>query len=110
MVGKCMRCGKEEDSSIPICPACRMELKDFQKLADFLNKFDGKQEDALWLISSEISDRQSAIITSCKIVHDVEHGGIHLEAPNGKPFVQQKLEEIDKLYRAKSLLKEHYGI
>jgi hypothetical protein len=109
MADKCMRCGKHEDSSIPICPACRLELKDFQKLADFLNKFDGKKEDALWLISSEISDRQSLIINSCKVTHNSD-GEIRLEAPNGNQFVQQKIEEIEKLYRAKNLLKEHYGI
>jgi hypothetical protein len=105
-----MKCGEYTDSSLPICPTCRVEMKDFQKLADFLNKFDGKKEDALWLISSEISDRQSIIINSCKIVHDQERGGIRLEAPNGKPFVQQKVEEIEKLYKAKSILKDHYGI
>jgi hypothetical protein len=110
MTEKCMKCRKDAGGSIPICPTCRVEMKDFQKLADFLNKFDGKKEDALWLISSEISDRQSMIINSCKIVHDLEGGGIRLEAPNGKPFVQQKVEEIEKLYKAKSILKEHYGI
>lgn len=110
MVEKCMRCGKHHDSSIPICPACRIEMKDFQTLADFLNKFDGNKEDALWLISSEISDRQSLVINSCKIIHDPEHGKMRLEAPNGNQFVQQKVEEIEKLYRAKNILKGHYGI
>lgn len=110
MAEKCMRCGKHDDSSIPICPTCRIEMKDFQKLADFLNKFDGKKEDALWLISSEISDRQSLVINSCRIVHDSEQGEMRLEAPNGNTFVQQKVEEINKLYRAKNILKEHYKI
>lgn len=106
---KCMKCGKYVDNSLPMCSTCRIEVKDFQKLADFLNKFDGKKEDALWLISSEIADRQSLVISSCKIVHD-EHRGTHLEAPSGKPFIQQKVDEIEKLYRAKSILKSHYGI
>lgn len=105
-----MKCGKYVDNSLPICFTCRIEMKDFQKLADFLNKFDGKKEDALWLISNEIADRQSLIINSCKIIHDLEHGTIHLEAPDGKPFSRQKVEEIEKLYRAKNILKDYYGI
>ena len=108
MAEKCMMCGKQPDNNLPMCSACRMELKDFQKLADFLNKFDGDNKDALWLIGSEISNRQCLVMGSCKIVHD--QGGTHLEAPAGKPFTQQKIEEIEKLYRAKNILKEHYGI
>lgn len=110
MTEKCMKCGKYADNSLPMCPSCRIEMKDFQKLADFLNKFDGKKEDALWLIGSEIADRQSVAISSCKIVQDLESRTMYLEAPNGKPFTRQKVEEIEKLYRAKSILKGHYGI
>ena len=108
MVDKCMRCGECPDNNLPMCSTCRTELKDFQKLADFLNKFDGRKEDALWLISSEISSRQCLVMGSCKMVHD--HGGVHFEAPAGKPFTQQNIEEIEKLYRAKNILKDHYGI
>lgn len=110
MAEKCMRCGKYVDNSLPMCSTCKTEMKDFQKLADFLNKFDGKKEDALWLIGNEIANRQCLVINSCKIVHDLEHGTTHLEAPIGKPFSRQKVEEIEKLYRAKSILKDHYGI
>lgn len=85
-------------------------MKDFDKLVDFLNKFDGDKKDALWLIGSEIADRQSMIIGSCKVVHDMYSGTIRLEAPSGKPLTQRKVEEIEKLYRAKNILKGHYGI
>ena len=109
MAERCMRCRERPDNNLPMCTTCRMELKeDFQKLADFLNKFDGDKKDALWLIGSEIIDRQCLVMSSCKIIHDV--GGIRLEAPAGKPFIQQKIEEIEKLYRAKNILKNHYGI
>lgn len=107
----CMRCREEYvDSSLPMCCKCRVDMKDFDKLVDFLNKFDGDKKDALWLISSEISDRQSTIIGSCKVIHDKDSGAIRLEAPSGKPLTQRKVEEIEKLYRAKSILKSHYGI
>ena len=105
---KCMKCGKYVDNSLPMCSTCRTEMKDFQTLADFLNKFDGDKRSALWLIGSEIADRQSLVINSCKIVHDER--GTHLEAPSGKPFTQQKVEEIERLYKAKNLLKGYYGI
>ena len=108
MVDMCMRCGKHPDNNLPMCSVCRLDMKDFQTLADFLNKFDGDKKDALWLISSEIADRQSLVISSCKIVHDER--GTRLEAPSGKPFTQQKIEEIEKLYRAKNVLKRHYGV
>lgn len=111
MVVICMRCRDEYvDSSLPMCTKCRVDMKDFDKLVDFLNKFDGDKKDALWLIGSEIADRQSTVIGSCKVVHDMESGTIRLEAPNGKPLTQRKIEEIEKLYRAKNILKGHYGI
>lgn len=111
MAEKCMRCMEEyADSSLPMCPKCRIDMKDFDKLVDFLNRFDGDKKDALWLIGSEISDRQSMIIGSCKVVHDMDNGIMRLEAPIGKPLAQRRIEEIEKLYRAKSILKDHYGI
>lgn len=107
----CMRCReKYVDSSLPMCRKCMIDMKDFDKLVDFLNKFDGDKKDALWLIGNEIADRQSMIIGSCKVVHDKESGTMRLEAPSGKPLAQRKVEEIEKLYRAKSILKGHYGI
>lgn len=108
MVDKCMRCGKRPDNNLPMCPTCRLDMKDFQMLADFLNKFDGDKKDALWLISSEIADRQGLVMSSCRIIQDER--GTRLEAPSGKPFTQKKIEEIEKLYRAKNVLKSHYGV
>lgn len=109
MAERCMKCGKSPDNNLPMCSTCRMDMKDdFQKLADFLNRFDGNKEDALWLIGSEIADRQCLVISCCKVIHDV--GGTRLEAPSGKPFTQKNIEEIEKLYRAKNLLKSHYRI
>jgi hypothetical protein len=108
MIERCMRCGKHPDNNLPMCSTCRLDMKDFQTLADFLNKFDGDKRDALWLISSEIADRQSLVISSCKIVHD--ETGTRLEAPSGKPFTQQKIGEIEKLYKAKNILKRHFGV
>jgi hypothetical protein len=107
---KCMRCREYVDNALPMCSKCRIDMKDFDKLVDFLNKFDEDKKDALWLIGSEISDRQSMIIGSCKSVIDPESGTMRLEAPSGKPLTQRKIEEIEKLYRAKSILKSHYGI
>jgi hypothetical protein len=106
----CMRCKEYVDNSLPMCSKCRIDMKDFAELVDFLNKFDGDKKDALWLIGSEIADRQSMIIGSCKVVHDLESGIMRLEAPSGKPLAQRKIEEIEKLYRAKSILKSYYGI
>lgn len=107
----CMRCKEGYvDSSLPMCPKCKIDMKDFDQLVDFLDKFDGDKKDALWLISSEISDRQSMIINSCKYVYDPESGKRRLEAPGNKPSTQRKMKEIEKLYRAKDILKSHYGI
>ena len=108
MVEKCMRCGECPENNLPMCSECRLVMKDFEKLSDFLNRFDGDKKDALWLISSEIADRQSCIISNCKIVQDGR--GMRLEGPSGKPYTQRKIEEIEKLYRAKNILKNHYKI
>ncbi len=108
MIVICMRCGKHSDNNLPMCSACRLDMKEFEMLVDFLNKFDGNKRDASWLISSEIADRQSCIISSCKIIQD--ETGTHLEAPSGKHYIHQKIEEIEKLYRAKNILKKHFGV
>jgi len=110
MVERCMRCGKHPDNSLPMCSTCRVDMKDFQTLADFLNKFDGDKRDALWLIGSEIADRQSTVIGSCRVVHDLERGEMRLEAPSGKPYTQKKIEEIEKLYRARNILERYVGV
>lgn len=118
---KCMKCREATDNSLPICTKCRMEFKDsidpktkeeidgFQKLADFLNGFEGDRDDLIWLIKDEIADRQSLIISNCKIVNDIERGLLHLEAPDGNAFAKKRVEEIGKLYKALAIVKKHYG-
>lgn len=108
MVDRCMRCGKLPDNNLPMCSACRIDMKDFQTLTDFLNKFDGDKKDASWLIGSEIVDRQGLVMSSCKIVQDER--GTRLEASSRKPFTQQKIEELEKLCKAKNILKAHFGV
>lgn len=107
---KCMKCGESPDNMLPMCSKCRREMKDFPKLASFLNGFDGNRDDIVWLIGSEISDRQSSIISCSKVVHDTENGYLNIVPPEGHPLAKQKAEEIGKLYKALSILKKHYGI
>lgn len=117
----CMKCKKPLEGGIPICQDCRMEFKDsvdpitkqevsgFTKLAEFLNSFEGDKSDLMYLIKSEISDRQGSIISCCKVINDPVKGSIDLEAPDGNQFAKQKLEEIRKLYNALAIIKKHYG-
>lgn len=109
MSSKCMRCGENPDNMLPMCSKCRIEMKDFPKLASFLNGFEGNRDDVAWLIRSEIADRQSLIISSSKIVHDMEGGYLDIVPPDGHPFAKRKAEEIGKLYKALSILRRHYG-
>jgi len=106
---KCMKCGKSPDNMLPMCYKCRIEMKDFPKLASFLNGFDGNRDDIVWLIRSEIADRQSLIISSSKIVYDIEGECLDIVPPDGHPFAKQKAGEIVKLYKALSILRRHYG-
>ena len=118
---KCMKCKGPLEGGIPICHECRMEFKDsvdpisqeeiigFVKLAEFLNSFEGEKDDLVYLIKSEISDRQSSIMSCCKIVADIEKGTIYFDAPDGNKFAKQRAEEINKLYNALAIIKSKYG-
>lgn len=106
---KCMRCKDIQQGGIPICDSCRMELKKFSVLTDFLNSFDGDKDDLIWLIKSEISDRQSFVIDKCRVIADVAKGIIYLEPQGGSIFAKEKVEEINKLYNALAIAKSQYG-
>jgi len=118
---KCMKCKEPLQWTLPICQDCRLEFKDsidpvtkqeisgFAKLAEFLNSFEGDKNDLMYLIKSEISDRQSWVINCCKVVTDLENGTISLEAPDGNRLARQKVDEINKLYNALAVIKKHYG-
>lgn len=120
----CIRCGKESDNKLPLCDRCRIDLRDFKALVEYLNSFAGSKEDLLWIITSEISDRQSYIINDCKI--DVDYlNGIMIMVPiqpssstlKTKPWLKRKYEhiidvidEISKLRRAYGIAKRYYGV
>ena len=118
---KCMKCKRPLEGGIPICQSCRAEFKDsidpitkqeisgFAKLAEFLNGFEGNKNDLVYLIKSEISDRQSSIASCCKVVTDAEKRAIYLDAPEGNKFAAQRAEEIQKLYNALAVIKSNYG-
>jgi len=118
---KCMKCKEPLQGTLPICQDCRMRFKDstdpvtkqeisgFTKLAEFLNGFEGDKNDLIYLIKSEIADRQSWVISCCKVVTDLENGTISLEPPDGNRFAKQKVDEINKLYNALAIIKRHYG-
>lgn len=108
--GKCMKCGENSDNSLPMCSKCRVEMKDFPTLASFLNSFEGDRDNMVWLIRSEIADRQSLIISGSKVVHNIEDGVMEIIPTDGHPTSKQKAEEIGKLYKALAILKKHYGI
>lgn len=118
---KCMVCREPLEGGIPICQRCKVGFKDstdpvtkqkvigFTKLAAFLNGFEGDKGDLVYLIKSEISNRQSLIISSCKVVEDVDGHTLDIEAPEGNQLAKRKLEEIHKLYDALNIIKKHYG-
>lgn len=106
---KCMKCGDIRNNGIPICDCCRVELKNFSALTNFLNSFDGDRDDLVWFIKNEIADRQSFIISQCKIVTDMERGIIYMEPQSGNAFAKEKAEEISKLYNALAIIKNRYG-
>jgi len=113
---KCMKCKNPLEGSIPICKDCRVEFKDhtdpktkervngFAKLARFLNSFEGDKNDLIYLIKSEISGRQSMIISSCRVV--IDHESICLSPPDGHNLAKQKVDEINKLYSALAIVME----
>lgn len=119
----CVRCGYS-DSRLPLCNKCREELREFNALAEYLNSFKGSKEDLLWIIGSEISNRESSIISHVKVVINPASGTIELVPiePNGyiikgKPWLREKYEhingtigEIVKLRRAQGIVHAHYEI
>lgn len=105
----CMRCRKVPDNGLPICVDCRIVLKDFPTLASFLNNYHGDMNELRWLIKNSISDRQSYIISMCKVAINIENGIISLEAPDGNRLAKDNINEINKLYKALHILNEHYG-
>lgn len=118
---KCMKCKKPLEGGIPICQNCRVGFKDsidpitkkevsgLVKLAEFLNSFEGDKDDLVYLIKSEIADRQCLIISGCSVVIDSENGTISIDAPHGNSFAEQRVYEINRLYNALAILKSRYG-
>lgn len=118
----CVKCGKESDVKLPLCSECREGLKDFSALVDYLNSFTGSKEDLLWIIGSELSDRESYIVNNVRIRFAC--GGFVWEQiiPSSstvkeKPWlkrrcdhVERALNEISKLRRAMGIARQYYGI
>lgn len=119
----CAKCQEPSDNGLPLCDKCREGLQDFGALATYLNSFKGNKEDLYWIIGSEISSRESSIISHVKIDNDYANGIIKLVPiePSGstlgkKPWLWEKylnikrtIDEIAKLRRALIIIKEHYG-
>lgn len=120
----CIRCGEISDNRLPLCNPCREDLADFRAMVEYLNSFTGSKKDLLWIISSEISNRESYIINDIKIESD-SYNGILLLTPiepsnstiKMKPWLRKKyrhiidkLSEISKLRRAYGIAREHYEV
>jgi hypothetical protein len=117
----CAKC--QEPADLPLCRKCRDELSDFVKLANYLNSFKGSKQDLYYIISSEIANRESSIMSSVRVVPDYVNGTINLIAiePSEstikkKPWLwdrylhtKQTINEIEKLRRAWNIIKEHHG-
>lgn len=120
----CMKCQQYAENGLPLCDACHEELRDFKELANWLNQFKGDKEDLYWIINSQISNRQSNIISQCKVVYDYGRGIITIQAiePSDstlktKPWlwdkylhIKQQIKEIELLRRALKIVREHYGV
>jgi hypothetical protein len=120
----CIRCGEESDSKLPLCTGCRRDLVDFSALVEYLNSFTGSKEDLLWIIGSEISNRESYVINDCNVEVDYINSVINLVpvVPSSstikvKPWLKQKynhivqnINEISKLRRAYGIAKQYYGV
>ncbi len=118
----CVRCGEESDSKLPLCTRCRGDLTDFSALVGYLNLFTGSKEDLLWIIGSELSNRESYIINDVKIVF-IGKGLEMVPIVPGSSTVKEKpqlkrkyehikniLDEISKLRRAMGIVKQYYGV
>ncbi len=120
----CIRCREESDSKLPLCTGCRGDLIDFSALVEYLNSFTGSKGDLLWIIGSEISNRQSYVINDCNVECDYANGTINLVpiVPSSstmkvKPWLKRKYEhirdnvdEISKLRRAHGIAEQYYGV
>jgi hypothetical protein len=120
----CVKCREESDSKLPLCTGCRKDLADFKALVEYLNSFTGSKEDLLWIIGSEISNRQSYVINDCHVDIDYANCTMHLvpivpssSTTKVKPWlkrkyesIKQKVDEISKLRRAYGIAKQYYGI
>lgn len=120
----CARCGKISDNKLPLCGSCRESLADFKALVEYLNSFTGSKEDLLWIIGSELSNRESSIINDCNIEIDYANGVMNLVpiVPSSstikvRPWLKLKnkrinniLDEASKLRRALGIAKQYYGV
>lgn len=123
----CVKCGYESDNGLPMCTPCREGLVDFIAFAKYINGFEGKKEDLLWLIHSEIGRKQSSIIgnpKAVKVVIDYANGEIKLVPiePSGstvhkKPYlwnrylhIKEVIDQINKLYNAADIVRRNYMI
>lgn len=120
----CAKCGKESDLNLPLCGACRESLADFRALVAYLNTFTGSKEDLLWIIGSELSNRESAIISQARVENDFANGTIVMmpiepgsQTARAKPWLKRRyyhikdtIEEISKLRRALGIAKRYYGV
>ena len=117
----CVKCHEPSDNGLPLCCKCRTSLKDFVELAKYLNGFNGDKDALLWIISSEISNRESSIINNVKFDSS---GGVTRMVPikpsgstiRTKPWlwdkyvhIEKTLSEIDKLRKAQEIVIRHYG-
>lgn len=122
---ECMKCGYESDNGLPMCDDCRSGLVDFITFAKYVNSFEGKKEDLLWLICSEISKKQSSIIgnpKAVKVVFDYAAGTIYMvpiepssSTVHKKPYlwdryihIKEVIEQINKLYIAANIIRKNY--
>lgn len=118
----CTKCGKESDTKLPLCSPCRASLTDFNALVEYLNSFTGSKEDLLWIIGSELSNRESSIINDVKIVFN-GNGLEMVQIVPGSSTVKKKprlkvkyehikdmLNEISKLRRAHGIARQYYGV
>ncbi len=115
----CTKCGEESDIKLPLCSTCRKELTDFNVLVEYLNSFAGSKEDLLWIIGSELSNRESSIVNNVRIVFTGEELEMVLITPGRireKPWLKRKfehikdtLDEISKLRRALGIARRYYG-
>lgn len=124
---ECIKCGKESDNGLPMCTDCRDGLVDFITFAKYINGFEGKKEDLLWLISSEIGRKQSSIIGNPKavrVVYDFAAGTIRMvpiepsdSVVQRKPWIwdryldiKEVIDHIDKLYKAADIVRRNYVV